>query len=193
MQIIKIIKHFMYKYNATKNHLKNHYLLYLYSGNYFVSDKRKVFFEGKVNVSIDKGELHVLGKLTLRHGCHINVKSGIVKLGDGVFINRYTSINSRVSISIGSDVLIGESVKFYDHNHRFRDDRPISMQGFKCNSIEIGSNVWIGSGSIILPGVKIGDNVVISALTVVDRSIPPNMIYKNGKLTEMLRDRNANK
>lgn len=40
----------------------------------------------------------------------------------------------------------------------------------------IGKNVWIGGGAIILPGVTIGDNVVIGAGSVVTHSIPSNTV-----------------
>ena len=42
--------------------------------------------------------------------------------------------------------------------------------------IKIGNNVYIGFGSVILPGVTIGDNVVIGAYAVVSRDIPSNSI-----------------
>ena len=40
----------------------------------------------------------------------------------------------------------------------------------------MGNNVWIGGGAIILPGVTIGDNVVIGAGSIVTKSIPDNVI-----------------
>ena len=42
--------------------------------------------------------------------------------------------------------------------------------------IEIESNVWIGGGCILLPGVTIGKNSVIGAGSVVTRPIPPNCV-----------------
>ena len=40
----------------------------------------------------------------------------------------------------------------------------------------IGSNVWIGAGAILLPGVRIGDNSVIGAGSVVTKDIPENVV-----------------
>lgn len=45
-----------------------------------------------------------------------------------------------------------------------------------CQDIHIGSNVWIGSNVTILPGVTIGNNTVISAGSVVTKSIPDNVV-----------------
>ena len=42
--------------------------------------------------------------------------------------------------------------------------------------VEIGSNVWIGAGAVILPGVRIGDNTVIGAGSVVTKDIPANVV-----------------
>ena len=42
--------------------------------------------------------------------------------------------------------------------------------------VNIGNNVWIGAGAIILPGVSIGDNSVIGAGSVVTKDIPANVV-----------------
>lgn len=46
----------------------------------------------------------------------------------------------------------------------------------KCEPMNIGNNVWIGGGCIILPGVTIGDNTTIGAGSVVTKSIPANVL-----------------
>ena len=43
--------------------------------------------------------------------------------------------------------------------------------------IEVGSNVFIGSDSVILPDVKIGDNTIIGAGAVVSRDLPPGYVW----------------
>lgn len=43
--------------------------------------------------------------------------------------------------------------------------------------INIGKNVWIGSGSVILPGVSIGDNSIIAANSVVSDNVTANSLY----------------
>ena len=42
--------------------------------------------------------------------------------------------------------------------------------------IKVGNNVWIGGNVTVLPGVSIGDNVVIGAGSVVTKDIPSNVI-----------------
>lgn len=94
-------------------------------------------------------------------------------IGDRCSFNNDCSINSHQLISIGSDCIIGEGVRFYDHNHEFADSRrPIRDQGFKKAPIFIGDNCWIGSGVTVLPGVTIGAGSVIAAGVVVVKDVP---------------------
>lgn len=106
--------------------------------------------------------------------------TGTFQTGENVFLNAYTSINVRERLSIGSGTLIGEGVRIYDHDHDhdFRDgERPISQAGFKCAPIRIGSDAWLGSNSVILRGVTIGDGAVVSAGAVVSRDVPAGHLY----------------
>jgi phosphonate metabolism protein (transferase hexapeptide repeat family) len=58
------------------------------------------------------------------------------------------------------------------------------------NAVEIGHDVWIGHGAIILPGLQVGDGAVIGAGSVVTKPIPPYAIYA-GNPARKLRDRFA--
>lgn len=108
---------------------------------------------------------------------------GKVQIGNNCFFNNYCSLNSMNNIKIGDNCIFGESVKLYDHNHRFnRKNELIKHQGFSTAPIEIGNNCWIASNVIILKGVQIGDNCVIAAGSVIRENIPSNMIYKDGKI-----------
>jgi acetyltransferase-like isoleucine patch superfamily enzyme len=104
--------------------------------------------------------------------------TGILNIGDKVFVNSYTSFNVRDRLDIGSGTLFGEGVRIYDHDHRFRAaSLPISHAGFVQAPVRIGRDVWIGSNAIILRGVNIGDSAVIAAGAVVSRDVPADHIY----------------
>ncbi len=106
---------------------------------------------------------------------------GVLNIGSRVFFNNYCSINCLHEISIGDDSIFGEGVRLYDHNHGFRQEGiPFWKQPMKKASINIGTNCWIGSNTIILSNVKIGDNVVIGANNIIYKSIPSNSIVKSG-------------
>lgn len=101
-------------------------------------------------------------------------------IGDRVFFNNGCSINCFEEIIIGNDCLFGEGVKFYDHNHNYKNkSKIISGQGYSTGSIKIGKNCWFGSNVIILKNVTVGDNVVIGANCVIHKSIPSGMIVTN--------------
>lgn len=78
-------------------------------------------------------------------------------------------------IFIGNHVS-ATSVHFENHDGGvwcFRDKNPeIDI----IKPIKIGNNVYIGYGTVILPGVNIGDNVVIGACALVSRDIPANSV-----------------
>lgn len=99
-------------------------------------------------------------------------KNSEIHFGDNVFINDGTIIYSLKKISIGNNVLIGNRVLIYDS-----DWHGISGNIIKTEPVEIGNNVWIGAGTIILKGVLIGENSIIGAGSVVNKNIPKNSIY----------------
>lgn len=138
-------------------------------------------------ISCVNGILIFKGRFISRRFLTINISSGKVIIGKNVFTNQNVSINCHNFISIGDNTIIGESVKFYDHNHRFNKDGCIKDQGFTSKPIIIGNNVWIGSSSVILNGVEIGNNSVISAGSVIRSSIPENSIYKDGRVVNIMK------
>lgn len=113
-----------------------------------------------------------------------------------VSIGRYTSVwgpNTAIishlnPITIGAFCSIARNVSILEdlhpvnrlstyliHSNLFGDERPHSDRISK-GSIEIGNDVWIGAGAVILSGVKIGDGVVIGANAVVTKDVPPYSI-----------------
>lgn len=53
----------------------------------------------------------------------------------------------------------------------------LRRKGYQYNApVRIGENCWIGAGALIMPGVTIGDNVVIGAESVVTKDIPSDVI-----------------
>lgn len=79
-------------------------------------------------------------------------------------------------IEIGNNVTITQNVTFHTHDGGvglFRKEYPgINIMG----KIKIGNNVFVGSHTIFLPGVTIGNNVVIAAGSVISKDVPDNVI-----------------
>lgn len=97
---------------------------------------------------------------------------GRIVLGSDIRINRGCTIVSYASVTIGDFAIIGEYVSIRDANHGMSTKEPMRYQPHVAEPIAIGSDVWIGRGACILPGVKIGSGAVIGANSVVTRDIP---------------------
>jgi maltose O-acetyltransferase len=78
-------------------------------------------------------------------------------------------------IRIGSGTMFGSNVQLMTPLHPL--DPELRAEGWESAApITIGSNVWVGSGAIILPGVTIGDGAVIGAGAVVSRDVPARAV-----------------
>lgn len=150
--------------------------------NRFVCGK-KIDFGKSFSVHLDaSGSVIQLGDdIVFRDFCQVRSgNGGKVTLGKRNFFNNHCSINCLHEIIIGDDCQFGEGVKFYDHNHEYRDkDSKISEQGYTTGSIRIGNNCWLGTNVVVLRNVEIGDNVIIGAGCVIHQSVPSGSIIIN--------------
>lgn len=97
----------------------------------------------------------------------------VVKIGNRCLIGRGSSIIGHWSIEIGDDVFTGMNVYITDQNHGYENlEEPIGTQIPNEEAVSIGEGSWIGSGAVILPGVKIGKHVVVGANSVVTSDVP---------------------
>lgn len=99
-----------------------------------------------------------------------------VTVGEHTLISDYHHWSSEpYLISIGDNCMVTTEVKFFTHGGGsvFREDIP-DYDSF--GKIVVGNNVYIGSRSLIMPGVIIEDNVVIAAGSVVTKSIPGGVV-----------------
>lgn len=119
------------------------------------------------------------GALKTRGDVCLLSQGGVIRFGEGVFLNSGVSINALERVEIGSGTLIGNSVHIYDHDHRI--DGVVYPKEFVSKPVSIGRNCWIGANVVILKGVTIVDNVVIGAGTVVAGDILESGIYVSKK------------
>lgn len=98
--------------------------------------------------------------------------------GSGISIgnNSGIGVNCRIRgpLIIGNDVMMGPDVVILGSGHNTsRTDIPMRLQGSPdSQQTVIGNDVWIGTRVIILPGVKIGNGVIIGAGAVVTKNVP---------------------
>jgi maltose O-acetyltransferase len=117
-------------------------------------------------------------------GAGIYSKKAGIQIGNRTFIGQSCFLDVSEGIIIGDEVAVSNEACIYTHNSYLN-----VLDGFPCKNapVEIGSNVHIGARAIILPGVKIGDNCVIGAGTIVAKDIPSNSLYIGRNGTEILK------
>ncbi|HEY0232918.1 MAG TPA: sugar O-acetyltransferase [Dokdonella sp.] len=94
-----------------------------------------------------------------------------IHLGAGVFLNFNCVILDVVEVVVGDRTQIGPGVQILTADHP--RDAATRATGLEFGRpIHIGSNVWIGGGAIILPGVTVGNDALIGAGSVVTRDVP---------------------
>ena len=80
-------------------------------------------------------------------------------------------------ITLGNNVHITKEVLFINHDGGTLLYRDLYPDLEITSPITIGNNVYIGVRSIILPGIKIGDNCIIAAGSIVSKDVPSNSVY----------------
>ena len=95
-----------------------------------------------------------------------------IELGEQVFFNFNCVILDTCRVRVGEFTQFGPSVQIYTALHPM--DAELRRTQEYGRPVEIGADVWIGGGAIILPGVNIGDRAVIGAGSVVTRDVPPD-------------------
>ena len=93
-----------------------------------------------------------------------------IELGERVFFNFNCVVLDVCPVRIGSFTLFGPAVQIYTPMHPW--DAELRRREEFGKPVEIGSDVWVGGGAIILPGVRIGSRAVIGAGSVVTRDVP---------------------
>ncbi len=90
-------------------------------------------------------------------------------------INYHCTFLDCAPIAIGDDVQIGPAVQLYTAQHPIEAN--MRRSGLESASpIRIGSDVWIGGGALLLPGVTIGDRSIVAAGSVVVHHVPPDSV-----------------
>lgn len=140
----------------------------------------RVFLGAQSVIDLTRGAGSVIlkGRLVMRRSVLLKSSGGVITIGANCFMNVGVLLSSHKSILIGNDVLIGDGVRIYDHDHIFGPDVHVASHGTVSAPVVVGNNVWIGSGAILLKGTRIGDNCVVAAGTIVRGDIPANSLVR---------------
>ncbi len=114
-------------------------------------------------------------------GCYIespfyaNMGGHHVHLGSFVYANYGLTLVDDTHIYIGDKTMLGPNVTIATAGHPI--DPELRSRGLQFNMpVRIGRNCWLGAGVIVMPGVTIGDNVVIGAGSIVTKDLPDNVV-----------------
>lgn len=97
-----------------------------------------------------------------------------MELGERVYFNFNCVVLDVCSVRVGDYTLFGPAVQIYTAMHPMNAE--LRRREEYGKPVEIGSDVWVGGGAIICPGVRIGSRAVIGAGSVVTRDIPDGVL-----------------
>lgn len=142
--------------------------------NIAISDKASFYNPGNIsigsNVRIDDYCVLSagLGGIEIGNNIHIAVFSALIGAGK-IQLSDFSNISSRVSIYSSNDDYSGEFLT--------NPTVPREFTGVKSADVFIGRHVIVGSGSVILPGVRLEEGVAIGALSLISKSCATFGIY----------------
>lgn len=96
-----------------------------------------------------------------------------IEIGENFFANHNTVILDGGKVVFGDNVFVGPNCGFYTAGHPIDFERRNTGLEY-ARPITVGDNVWIGAGVHVMPGVRIGNNVVIGGGSVVVKDILDN-------------------
>lgn len=106
---------------------------------------------------------------------HSNLGGANVHFGKNVYANFNLTCVDDTHIYVGDYTMLGPNVTLATAGHPILPE--LREKGYQYNMpVHIGKNCWIGAGAIILPGITIGDNVVVGAGSVVTKDLPSNVV-----------------
>jgi acetyltransferase-like isoleucine patch superfamily enzyme len=96
-----------------------------------------------------------------------------IRVGRNVFVNQNCTFYDLGGLDIADDVMIGPNVSLITSGHPLEPSR---RRVTIAKPITIERNVWIGAGATIIGGVRVGENAVVAAGSVVTKTVPPNVL-----------------
>ncbi|HJE86885.1 sugar O-acetyltransferase [Levilactobacillus brevis] len=106
---------------------------------------------------------------------HANFGGHHVHFGANIYANFNLTLVDDTHIYVGDHTMIGPNVTLATAGHPINAE--LRAQNYQYNMpVHIGRNCWLGAGVIVLPGITIGDNVVVGAGSVVTKDLPDNVV-----------------
>lgn len=105
-----------------------------------------------------------------------------IKLGKNIFINSNVMLTDLGGIELEDNVLIGPNTTIVSVNHV---ENPSYRKDLELRPVLIKKNAWLGANVTVLPGVTIGENVIVGAGTIVTKDVPDNTMVVGNPAREI--------
>nr|WP_308416682.1 acyltransferase [Streptomyces sp. AJS327] len=130
---------------------------------------------------IELGDHCVIGQdVTLTAGMMPDLDLGadtVLRLGNGVVLGRGSHLVADARVTVGDDTYFGPYCYVTSTNHSYDDpEQPVGKQWPRSAPVEIGPGGWLGAGAVVLPGARLGRNVVVAAGSVVRGEVPDHAV-----------------
>lgn len=147
-----------------------------------MENKKKIYRFNNLQPEQTEAAAELLKDILGKCGEHIHVEQPFhcdygknIEVGENFFANYNLTILDVGKVIIGDNVQFAPNVSIYTAGHPIH---PVSRNsGYEYGiEITIGDNVWLGGNVVVVPGVHIGNNVVVGAGSVVTKDLPDNVI-----------------
>jgi len=170
------------KNQQLRKHLKRTFrtrLRYLRNKQKMGSCGTDVYFDKNVEIQRYPKNVFIDTNAVIKEGTRICAcnETATIKIGKNTTIGFHTFIFASEQISIGNDCLVAPFVYLVDSDHSIEKDQLINQQANVTAAINIGDDVWLGTGCKILKGVTIGNGAIIAAGAIVNSDVGPDEIY----------------
>ncbi len=137
-----------------------------------------LFLGSRVAIQIGKRGRIGFGRwVWIGHGTKLRCHEGEIYIGSKTVMGQDCTLSAYRHIHVGEQCIFADHVMLIDFDHSVVDvEVPVRRQGIYMRDVDVGSNVWIGHGAMILRGVSVGDNAIIGAGAVVTKDVPPNAV-----------------
>jgi acetyltransferase-like isoleucine patch superfamily enzyme len=146
-----------------------------YASKISIGNHCRVARQAVIRANTDDNRGILLGdKVSIQENTLVSANRGHVAIGDNSWLGPNSVICGNGGVDIGEHVMVASHCVINTVSHNFANiEIPMNCQGTNCDPVTIEDDVWIGTGAIILQGVRIGRGSIIGAGAVVTKSIPP--------------------
>lgn len=132
--------------------------------NVLISDKCSIYNEKNISIG---------DNVTIKDFCILSAGKGGIRIGSNITLEPYSSIRGAGLVVMEDHCIISSGVNILSSTNDYKHD----INHVVSDQIVIKSDSIIGHGSVILPGVTIGNLSSIGALSLVKKSVPANEIW----------------